>query len=428
MSNPVMLRLVDPHNYIVNQRAEFRLSEGFYKSNLKLLNVGFASPSTTNGYGLLNGSLAPIKQISLMDGSKVLDSLNDFNIYQGFRAYNVNNKRACDLDLPLIKTRMGNFSNPPFDADDETYMIDIWEESVTVPSPDTDVATTPTAYLDLSDMFPMLRNLRRIHTGLLKNFRIVIEFQQDLAIYQPDEPTTARTTTQPLIAVQQIMDPNAAQEYLRDFKGVQYYSLENDRVLVNAISGVTATNHPVQTNNFRMNGFNNKTVNRFLISKNSLESDGDIALKATVPVSKLYGKSASECQYKQRLQCRINGSNLLPSNGITSQSEQLARLNDTFGVCVSFAGCNIPDFVDSGNHTTQPEDERYGHLDYYGLNVANKKVNDLQFTYEREAVHMPSDPDQTKSRYNQALNFNVMGEVLKSLVPNGNGGYSIIYN
>jgi hypothetical protein len=428
MSNPVMLRLIDPHNYQQNRRVEFRLPpDSLYMSSIKVLNLGFSSSATTNGFSYQNGAIGCVKQISLLDGSKLLDSINDFNLYHGFKSFNKNNKTACDIDRATMKTRMGMLCvSEEIQKNSLSLTQEEWELAVQEAQPTNNQGTTPTAYLSLADYFPMLRNLGKIHTGLLKNFRVVIEFQQDASIYQPDTPAGDFLTTTPLLAVQQINDEAEANEYLREFKGVQWYSLENDRVLVSAIDGVTATNQNVQTNNFRLNGFNGKTVNRFLMSKTSLQNFAAIGSGATTPTSSNYGKGGSEAQHNERLQVRINGANLLPGNGISSPSEALARLNDAYGVCVTPVACNIPNFVDSVNHTS--DDEDLGRLNYFGMNVANKRVNDLQVTYERKAVHMPSDADQKLSRFNQALNFNVMGEVLKSLVPNSNGGYSIVYN
>jgi hypothetical protein len=431
MSSELSLKLIDPQNYTQNQRAEFRLPSGnLYRSNMKLLNVGFASTTAgTDGFSYINGALVCIKQISLMDGSKVLDSINNFNLLQGFKSYNVNNMKACDLKTSLEKTKMGCTSTQDEIAiNNNVQNFKAWDMYIGDADPATTERDTEKAYVDLSDLFPLLRNLGLIHTGLFKNMRIVLEFQTRDSLYQPSEPTADHQTTQPLLAIHQIENAEEAAEYLRNFKGVQYTSTENDQVTIPSVPNVSVTNlTPTQTNEFRINGFNNKTVNRMLISKNSTVP---VDATPTHRTSPKYGESASQCMFSQRLQCRINGANLLPSNGITGDRQRLGALNDAYGVCVTPLGGEIPNFVDSINSYADGSQDRNdvaGRLDYYGLQTGGKRVQDLQFTYERKGVHNAADADQSKGRFNQQLRFNVLGEVIKQIRPNGRGGYSVVY-
>jgi len=411
------MHIIDPVNYTANQRAEFRLpSDGLFLSNLKLLNVGFTSTQqASEGINQMVGSAIVIKNLYLMDGSTVLEQVQGWNIIEGWHRYNVTNNQARDLDSYLKKNNLGREAIvTDYDTGGlEVVITNYFQNAVVAPQPTTDPATTPRAWLDLSDVFQSLRNIGRVSTQLFHNLRVFVEFNTDNAVFQPNQPTYDHTSVQPILVAQEIDDENERQQYMKDFKGVQYSALETDQVRLPA---VTTTTDARQSVNFRLNGFNNKRVNRMLVYKSpALTTDYD----------NLWGNSGSFAQVQQTLQCRVNGVNILPRAGITKDNERLRMLNDTWGSCVTVGGYNIiglnPDQVDDQSVPNQT-----GLLDVYGFPV-QKMVSDMQVEYSRLNIYDAGAASQPALQPNQALLLNFIGEVNKTIVRVGNS-YRVLYS
>ena len=421
------LVLIDPVNYTQNQRAEFRLPPGIalYKSNFKLLNAGCTSDNASaDGINELAGNLATIRNIFLMDGSKVLDQVNQVGIYGGFKlGYNVDNQQACDINGETIHNNMGRTA---FVTDYNTGL----QEALSAPwtfgqslekQATNNPLTTPRIYLDLSLLLNSLRNMGEVHTGLFKNLRVVVEYTNNSDDWETGFAAATRNTTQPLLAVCEVNDPERASNFLENFnrRGVSYMAIESDQVRLPSVSPTAWAHHPTQTQNSRLNGFNNKTINRMLISKNPLVNQNS-------HTSSLLKKLESDALFNQRLQLRVNGVNLLPNNGITNNNQRLAMLHDSWGQCVSRISSNMAGFNDLTNLTASTLTE-CGRLDYFGVNTGGKKIRDLQLTFERQGVYDVANADQTVSRFNRPYNLNVICEVAKAIQPDGRGGYRCVY-
>jgi hypothetical protein len=74
---------------------------------------------------------------------------------------------------------------------------------------------------------------------------------------------------------------------------------------------------------------------------------------------------------------------------------------------------NSDDFIDLA-------EDRVGQTDWFGCSV-NKPITSLELQYSRQFVATMD------ARYSQALTLNVFGTVLKSIVKNPKGGYTVIY-
>jgi hypothetical protein len=271
-------------------------------------------------------------------------------------------------------------------------------------------------WVDLSDMFPFLRQIKYIDSAMFPNFRIVLEYETDKEDWLVGV-TNVGQTTEPLLICTEINDPEFRSSVWKDFKGMNYVSYEVDTVRLQANTPTAGDPQKKQTETFRLNGFDGKILSRALVSKNALAS-------ANGRASAKYGKLGSEAQNSEVLQLRVNGSQLFPRSGIVDNNERLGLLNDVWGVVNSVPSTNSVPFYDSVNYVEDAND-RVGRLDYFGCNVGYK-IEDLQLDYERKAAYDSALATQDLGRYNQALDINMFGEIMKRLTWS-NGKYIITY-
>ena len=399
--------LLDSDNDQQNRRTIFRLPDGMYKADLKLLNVGFTNATVTDRPNSLAGVFACVKQISLLDGAIVLDSINRANILQGFRTYNQTNNENRDLSKDLQQSNLG------FAMEGEKIQTYYNSDNVEA----TEDATAR-GWFDLSQMFPFLRTLKYVDSRMFPKFRVVIEYDSsDPSIWlSQDASNKDSKTTEPLMKVEEVIDPNVLASYWNDFKGIAYASMEVDSVRLPPVEPTAGNSRKVQSENFRINGFNGKTLNRMLVTKNDYTVvDG---------ISSEYKTLASETMNKQKFQVRVNGANIFPRDGVISNNERLGMLSQTWGVCNNIPAANSLPFVDSVNYVEDHNDD-LSHLDYFGCNIGYK-IEDLVLDYERQAVYDSGLPDQKTGSFNRELELNVFGEVLKRLVYQ-DGKYIIAY-
>jgi hypothetical protein len=402
--------LIDPILDIQNYRSEHRLvKNNFYASNLRLVNVGLlhTGAGPLGNANELCGVFGIIKKIELLDGSKVLDSVQNFNTLQAFRSYNKRNEVNKDTLKHLTQNNMGFVLESQLTttsaAKVEEPKIRPYENPRAI---DQDGQITARGWLSLVDVFPLLKAMPFIHCGLFQNFRIVVEYDGIRSVSTSGNHSVVETT-QPLLLADNILNEQLAQQFLSNFKGVQFVSYENERVVVPAGDPADDDQSIVQ----KLQGFNKKSVDRVLISKNAPVYDA-------TKQSPLFNILGSEAQLEETLNIRVNGTNKFPRDGIIGKNEALGLLHDTFGTCNTVVGGNLPSLVNGANHYAD-ESHYVGHLDYFGFHLGGEYISDLQLDYYREI-------DGANDKTYQQLNLNVFGEVRKQLVVNG-GVYDIMY-
>ena len=148
--------LLDSDNDQKNRRTIFRLPEGIYPSNLKLLNVGCTTQDpAAQSYNELAGILSIIRQIQLLDGATVLDSIDKANIWNAFKSYNRGNDDNRDLQKNLRKNNLG------FGVDTTSDEIIPYYSPTKVKQASDDTAK---GWIDLSDMFAFLKQIKYIES------------------------------------------------------------------------------------------------------------------------------------------------------------------------------------------------------------------------------------------------------------------------
>jgi len=373
----IKTNLVSPSFNKSNYRSEFRLeSDKVYLSNFRLANVGASTSVTGQQYNGLCGVYGIIRNISLLDDNIELDKINQCNMWLAFKNYNNDNSKNKDINTNLVKSNLGYTM-------DENVINNYIEPAKTTDN----ASTTAKGWLDLRDVFPMLKGSEIVPTNIFKNLRLVIEYDPDSTNVLEGSTATA-TSTEPLLIVDELVNDKEASKLMRGYKGLRFFAIENDIAVLPAITVSQVEGKKKQKEIVSINGFNNKVLHRLLIVNTPSDVTG---LE--------YGSMGSLQQKDQTVQLRLNGSNILPANGITNVHERLALLNDTFGTC-----------------NTNPD--KLKNSDYFGI-VVQDRVQELVLEYAREGVY-------NENSYNQMLQLHVFGEVVKEIKV-FNGRYVVGY-
>lgn len=409
--------VIDPVRDIANSRTEFRLGGGdsVYLSNMRLMNLGVIT-DRVDEYNALTGCYGMIKQMSLYDGSTLLDQILSAQQLMGFRLYNKSNDKARDQSRYLAKNELGfMFDGKDFGAQAVTIPFYTSEQARTRTNTAED--TTNKGWLSLREAFPMLKEALYLPTRVFKNLRLVVQYDTDADnIVQQVNATVVTKQTEPILVVDELVDEQVSMQVTNAFKELSYRSIEYDSVVVPSITPTAGNPNPVQTVNFNINGFDNKFVNRIMM--------------ANFPVTKIsdyVGDSYSQNMINQKVQFRINGANKAPrdGDGWNRPNQRLARVVDTWGECVNVPGGNSTGINDSSNIGNALVQDLVGKLDYTGI-VIGDRVNEMQLTYTRTGMYTNTAPENEQT-FNQAIRLQLYGEVEKQLMVNPDGTYNVMY-
>lgn len=414
----IKTHVIDPVRDIARARTEFRFPQGdhVFLANMRLLNIGV---DTENGVATLNsltGTYGIIKQIALYDGSTLLDQVLVGPQLMGFKLYNKSNDKSRDESKFLACNNLG-FSLQGVDAGGGQAQI---AQYLAPPQANTTDNTTALGWLSLRAVFPFLAESEYVPTNVFKNPRLVVQYDLTNIRVIPDAADTVLEQAEPLLVVDEIVDEGLAMNVMQSYRGVNYRSIEHDRVIVPAGAPTLANPAPTQSANFVINGFDNKTVNRILMVNTPRRND----------INTLTGGLESVAQRGQKTQWRVNGANRLPrdGDGWNRPNQRLAHLADTWGECNAPVMGHIPGIDDSANVVAGAAAPLVGALDYSAL-VIGDRVRELQLSYSRVNEFDANAPggDQGQTLYNQELELNIYGEVEKTVAMNGNGGYNVRY-
>jgi hypothetical protein len=410
-TNDVQTEIFDAVFDSSKYRSQFNLTnDKLYMSNLRLLNVGLTAVDNTKRYNLVNGVGAVIKNITLYSDNTIIDKVVNFSDYSAFQQYNKTNQANSDVSKLLMRNGLGfvferaprTTATPSPLAPNSVLIKEAFPNAPHIPSLSRE--ETVKGFLNLRECFPILRGdggLKFLHTGLLKNMKLVIEYMT-AGVLVDGATGVVDGTTQPILVADSVADPTAASKFLSEFKSQQWVSSELESVVLPA-SAVVGT----QFRKFRLTGAEGKIVNSLLIQK-----------KGSTAVSTLYDSHASETVIDEAVQLYVNGAAHLPEQGVVAPMQRLALLHDSFGVCNAHTcSSDLKMYVPTNFVDNAPN--RCGRLDWFGC-IVNKRVSSLDLDFSRSIV------SGAEARYSQAITLNVFYGVVKALVKTANG-FEVVY-
>ncbi len=425
----VISRIVDPvfDRTSGGNRVEFRLpADQVYLSGMRLINIGATATEATS-YNPILGALCAIKQISLYDGGQVIDQLRLAPLLNSIKNLNVKNDQQLSMERYLKSVGLGFVASGAYAQTGTPKQIDANNPKIREQNNVADNKGTK-SWVSLKDLLPFLGASMIVDTGLFRQFRLVIEYNspEELKHFFKKTDATNRTAELgALLLVDEMAEGELKQTMMKDFrKGMIYRPLETDTVIVRATGAgadTAAESQIEDRQNFLVNGFNNKHLKRIMVVQQpTVQSTWDDA-NALVG----YGNMSSSAQWRESVQFRVNGKDLLPGGGInssdtgSSKNRRLAHLVDAWGDFDIPVGQNATSFAKKGAYYDTAEVQTVGQTDFTGVKI-EEKIHELQVQFGRYGVY-------NNTSLKQQLNLVLVGEVVKAIVVNPDGTYVIQY-
>jgi hypothetical protein len=406
-----------------NLRAEYRLPAGqVYLSTMRLANVGFTSTGASS-YNKLLGAYGAIRQISLFDGSQLLEQVKLAPQVLAFKNAKQRNDESISMNRKLKHSATGYVTSGRFTVDGATHQIKADDIKVREQEDEAN-STGEDGWLSLKDVFSFLDRSLIVPTGVFTQFRVVVEYNDSAALAKlcsTNNLAPYATKTTGLLLVDEVNEGETRDLMMKNYQGVVYRPLELDTVIVPAITGLADTaadKSKKQDQSFLINGFINKRVVRVAL----IQEPTDATTYENGNTVTGFGAVASQAQFAPQVQLRVNGANKLAARGISSESghssanRALAYLSDTWGEFTMVSGQQSLD--SHGYASYVADDSLKGTQQYLGLAV-DERINELQLQYSRTG-HVSS------TQTSQQLRLHVMGEVERAVIL-GQGGYNVVY-
>ena len=410
LADNVITHQVDPV-FFDQRRCEFKIDPKIWLSNWRLADIAVKIANGKDDGDVENtrfvsnlGAYSLISRIVLYNNSVQIAELREAGRILGFmnlqrtnaNSYNVArtlNRSSFAVDVKggvaVAAAKTGNINYELLELkdynDDDTNLR---ANTADVPN------QTPTSYLDLSLALPFLKAQPYVLGTELKSLRLVIEWaphvgEAQLANFIVGEVGTSAKTLeilQPTLILDEVADPAAASKLKN--KPISYVNMDHE--VVNVI-GSSA--------NLRLRAFDDKFVRRMLWMNQDTSIDSNVGAAGTNKryPSSYFGSFASYAQPGEKCQFKINGTKHLPYDGIVTENQKLAMLNDTWGNHLTPQGAQYSDLI--GRHLIFKQHETSGdtttlidrleqcnlcsQLSLGGM-VVNQKIEELMLEYSRD--------------------------------------------
>lgn len=395
-------QVIDPQYHSKN-RTEIRLdNDRLYSTRLRLVNLSVvldgAAAGAKTDYALNAGVYSIIKNAFLYSGSKVIDQLLQVNRFMAFKQFNRTNEDQLAY-RPLTNSKISfYYGQDTTDATGDrqnTNEIRIDNQSSNLPSNDDDEC--PSSHINLSLLFPVLKTMPFISTTLFPNLRVVLEYDLSRSDVLTGATGTIDDINEPQMVCEYFDNEETKMKNEKAFRSVVWNCIENDSVFLPSVAVGTEE----QRQNWKLNGFNNKIITRCLIQKEP----------SALAFTPLYKKLGSEAMPDEEFDLRLNGSSIT-NQPVRNRAEMIGMVADTWGECVNFPSMSSMFLYGTQTTNNTPSqvrnDDLATHHSYFGLQVPQQRVQDLQLSYRRDTS---TDGGENK----QALKFNVFAEVPKAL-------------
>ena len=415
-------RIIDSVFDRSNLRAEFRLPmDNVYLATMRLANVGFTS-NTASSYNKLLGAYGAIRQISLFDGSQLLEQVKLAPQILAFKNAKSRNDENISVNRKLKHNGIGYVVSGKDTITSNQF--DVNQIKVAEQEPETENTGEP-GWLSLKDVFSFLDRSMIVPTGVFKQFRLVVEYNDSEALKRLcslDNIAPYTTLNTGLLLVDEVNEGETRELMMKNYQGVVYRPLEIDTVIVPGIGGLADTaaeKSKVQSQTYLLNGFVNKRLMRVALIQEPTDVSTFINVSNEVTG---FGQVCSMAQFAPQVQLRVNGMNKLAGKGISSETGHassmrgLAYLTDAWGDFTLIGGQNGVNWPFWANYVSN--ETLRGTQQYLGLAV-DERINELQLQYSRTGHVSDVETSQT-------LRLHVVGEVERAVIL-GQGGYNVVY-
>jgi len=432
----VKSNVYDPVLTLENNRVEWQLPRGaLFLSSLRLHNLGATIGTADTQWNKKGGILSYIKNITLYDGSVVLDQLREVAPYMAFKNYNKANRNNVGLEILKVGHQIGYLQN-------STHGGQI-VEAYQAPEVKQTTGTTSRFAVDLRRVLPFLRNSQFLPSMIYKNLRLVVEFNVDALSTLHDASHIGDLTTlqDSLLVVDELVNESVVAQAMKQYKGVSFSAIEHDAFQLPADAQITGEDQSSErTTSTILHGFQGKFCNRLLMFASPVSTLACANADNTLISA---GKLRAVANLNENIQIRLNGANMFGGQGINQTSEKLAMLHDTWGMCDHAPGSELIGVFsnDSANPVGLASAE-YTHditnsNSYFGCFIRDR-VESLQVDYTAtqfipagagfpQVIGNGVQQAQDLVLGGQAQQVNVYAEVRKSVLVNGDN-YSVIYN
>jgi len=425
LANSTRLEIKDPQINQSKRFTEIKLDDVdtvYLSSSLKLVNVGYvANPQTA--YNDLAGVLGSVRRMTLYDGKQVLAQQDEFNRWNAFKNTLHENSENESKRSHLMHNKMGFRVR----KHDTTQFPQVKNGDVSSGQSDTTQATAAKGGVYLSDCFDLLQKMPFLHTGVFKNLRLRVEYESDeRKIVNRDNATATATSDDVQLVCEILTDQNdiqgATEQALNMVVPHNEYVHDSFQVAENKPAGA-GTSPSTQTVNALLNAYNGKYVNRMVMMNEY--SDATKYINANVVLGA--GSLGSQRPFRNNIQARVNGGNVLPDGGIgtsggaSADAMLLARLVDTWGEQNNYFS-SFTHQLDGSTANQEDGGNREGQLGYVGF-VVEDKVDNLQIEFKRTSVYDLTAVHKT----GDALRVHTFAECRK-LLSVSNGQYEVSDN
>lgn len=382
--NAVETKTIDSSRYTQNRSVEFSLDEKDvkYLSNMRLINLG-ATASNSPKYNQLGGAMNLINSITLFNGREELCSSTKTSIWSCFQQTRFDNSKNHNVINHLYKSDYG------FQVKAGGIQTGGLDSALT-----TDSSTTPKAWVQLSEVLPLMEQMNAFDTTVFKNLRVLVEFET--------QPQRVISTTDALTTLEPSLIVDIVRGNMDTTKQVSWLEIESDQYLMaSAPTQADTANVSVGKKSVKVMGFDNKSVERLLLVK---QFDDITKYPSTETI-----KNDSLAVYREQLQVRVNGANIFPT--ILDKDATIAK------VC-SYSWGDLNQnihFNDVYRADTTIDASQSGKCSYSGCTISDN-VKDLQIEHNRSFVYDTNASSQT----NSDIVVHVFGEVRKVLLVKGN--------
>ena len=452
-STSLKTAIIDPQ-FHSESRCEFRIENRgqAYMPTLRIGNIGLSKTDETNPnvYHFGAGTSSVISRIRIMDGNEELDSLRNVAQWMTFKGALKTNSQNTNVFNHLN----GDMQGWVYGATGE--LLEARPQKRIRTGEDVTVGT-----LDLRECFGFLNNVSHLSTKLFKNLRVVIEYvpnsqTQLLVASQVANQIAGLKKNIPILILDEITDMALVNTLEKQLTGASWVAIEHDLANIPEVPGLAAVaDEAVQRSQLRINGFQDKAVSRIMIAK-CYESTGPGGpnvnqaggLAGTNHEVKALGGYGSKALYKEKINLRLNGRNVLSGDGLVTPAQQTMMLSDTWGAlnmcpfqnqqsvgrdtAYAAAPLNVVGINETapsvrsataGVGTGPQQGYWISNSAWIGLPVQDR-VTDMQIDLERTGTF--SEGTQSSAGNFQALNLHVFGEVAKQMTVSG-GSYRIAY-